>query len=290
YAKLLGATEGPVREEAYLKNMIKTFPYTMDYRLALAEFYKLNEKFTESAAVYEELVAIDPRNKKANFGLAETYRVLNKVDQAQKFYNITSTLDPSDVEPLFSNAKLLIETASGREARAKNYQALTKLELVKKINPDFPKVSFTMARCYLELGDYDKALEMIADEKKRNPSIADSYILAAEIYYRRAQFKECATENSQAIKLRPSSAELYVKASVCYRNSDSLDIAEDMLEMAKEKESGYAEIYRELGYINDKKGQRREAITNFEKYLVLSPNALDRDDVNKEITRLGGTP
>lgn len=290
YAKLLGATEGPVREEAYLKNMIKTFPYTMDYRLALAEFYKMNEKFAESAAVYEEIVAIDPRSKKANFGLAEAYRVLNKVDQAQKYYNITSTLDPSDVEPLFSNAKLLIETASGREARAKNFQALTKLELVKKINPDFPKVSFTMARCYLELGDMDKALEMIADEKKRNPSIADSYILAAEIYYRRAQFKECAAENSQAIKLRPSSAELFVKASVCYRNSDALDIAEDMLEMAREKESGYAEIYREMGYISEKKGLKREAVTNFEKYLVLSPNALDRDEVNKEITRLGGNP
>lgn len=288
YAKLLGATEGPVREESYLKNMIKTFPYTMEYRLALADFYKTNEKFTESAAVYEELVAIDPRNKKATFGLAETYRVLNKVDQAQNYYNITSTLDPSDVEPLFSNAKLLIETASGREARAKNLQALTKLELVKKINPDFPKASFTMARCYLELGEFDKALEMIADEKKRNPSIADSYILAAEIYYRRAQFKECATENSAAIKLRPSSAELYVKASICYRNSDSLDIAEDMLEMAKERESGYAEIFRELGYISDKKGQKKEAVKNFEIYLVLSPNAVDRDEVNKEISRLGG--
>jgi tetratricopeptide (TPR) repeat protein len=290
YAKLLGAIDGPVREEVYLKNMIKAFPYTIEYRLALADFYKVNEKFTESAAIYEEVVAIDPKNKKANFGLAEAYRVLNKVDEAQKYYDITSTLDPSDVEPLFSNAKLLIETASGREVRANNLQALTKLELVKKINPDFPKVSFTMARCFLELGDYDKALELIADEKKRNPSIADSYILAAEIYYRRAQFKECATEYSAAIKLRPNSAELFVKASVCYRNSDSLDIAEDMLEMARERESGYAEIWRELGYISDKKGQRKEAVSYFEKYLVLSPNALDRDEVNKQISRLGGAP
>jgi tetratricopeptide (TPR) repeat protein len=192
------------------------------------------------------------------------------------------------VEPLFSNAKLLIETASGREARAKNLQALAKLELVKKINPDFPKVSFTMARCYLELSEYDRALEMIADEKKKNPRIADSYILAAEIYYRKAQFKECAAENSAAIKLRPNSAELYVKASVCYRNSDAIEIAEDMLAMAIERESGYAEIYREYGYIYDKKGQSRNAVVNFEKYLVLSPNAPDRDQVNNEIKRLGG--
>lgn len=288
YAKLLAAVDGPVRGEMHLKDMIKLYPYTMEYRLALAEFYGQNDKFYDSAKVLEEVVAIDPKNKKANFALAETYRVLNKVEQAQKFYNLASALDPSDVEPMFSNAKLLIETANSKNSIANNKQALAKLELVKTINPDFPKVSFFLARCHLELGDLEKAIEMINEEKKKNPNIADSYILAAEIFYRKAQFKECAAENSAAIKLRPSSAELYVKASVCYRNSDALDIAEDMLQMAKERESGYAEIYRELGYISDKKGQQRAAVLYFEKYLVLSPNASDRDAVNSEIRRLGG--
>jgi hypothetical protein len=34
--------------------------------------------------VYEEIVSIDPKNKKATFGLGEAYRVLNKVEDAQK--------------------------------------------------------------------------------------------------------------------------------------------------------------------------------------------------------------
>jgi tetratricopeptide (TPR) repeat protein len=288
YAKLLAAIEGAVRGEVYLKELIKTYPYTIEYRIALAEFYKQYEKFSDSAKIYEEIVSIDPKNKKANFGLAESYRILNKIEQAQNYYNITSTLDPSDVEPMFANAKLLIETASGREAQAKTQQALAKLEIVKKINPEFPKVSFFMARCYLELSDYDKATEMIKEEKVRNPNIADSYILAAEIYYRRAQFKECAAEYSSAIRLRPKSAELYVKASTCYRNSDAVDIAEDMLAMAAERESGFAEIYREMGYIEMKKGNASKAVDNFKKYQLLSPNAPDRDTVSAEIKRLGG--
>jgi tetratricopeptide (TPR) repeat protein len=288
YAKLLAAIDGPVRGEVYLKELIKAYPYTLEYRIALAEFYKQYEKYTDSSKVYEEVVNIDAKNKKAAFGLAESYRILNQPELAQRYYNITSALDPSDVEPMFANAKLLIETASGREAKAKNEQALAKLQIVKKINPDFPKVSFFMARCYLELSDYTQALAMVQEEKSRNPNIADSYILAAEIFYRRAQFKECAAEYSAALKLRPTSAELYVKASICYRNSDAVDIAEDMLAMATERESGFAEIYREMGYIFDKKGDKFKAVENFEKYQVLSPNAPDRETISAEIKRLGG--
>lgn len=290
YSKMLAAIDGPVRGEVYLKELIKAYPYTLEYRIGLAEFYRDNEKFAEAALVYEEVVSIDPKNKKANFGLAEAYRILNKPDLAQKYYNSTSALDPSDVEPMFANAKLLIETATGREVKAKYEKALSKLELVKKINPDFPKVSFFMARCFLETGDYGQAIEMIRDEKTRNPSIADSYILAAEIFNRKGQFKECAAEYSAAIKIRPNSAELYVKASTCYRLSDAMDIAQDMLEMAMEKESGYADTYREFGYIFDKTGDKKHAIENFNKYLVLSPNAADKDAVAAKVKENGGDP
>lgn len=290
WAKVLTAVDGPVRGQTYLQEMIKSYPYTLEYRIALAELYRDHEKYFDSAKVYEEIVSIDSKNKKANFGLAEAYRILNKPDQAQKYYNLTSVLDPSDVEPMVANARLLIETAGGNELKAKIQQALTKLLLVKKINPDFPKVSYLMAKCYMELGDYGKAEEMIKDEKTRNPNIADSYILAAEIFFRKQQYKDCAREYSTATKMRPSSAELYVRAAICYRKSDSVDIAEDMLNIAVQKESGYAEIYRELGYIYDQRGgnDRVRAVQYFQRYLSLSVNAPDRDEVEGRVRQLGG--
>ncbi len=288
FAKVLAGIHGAIRGESYLKDRIKEFPYTIEYRIALAEYYREYEKYFDSATIYEEVVSIDSKNKKATFGLAEAYRILNKPELAQRYYNLTSLLDPSDVEPMYANAKLLIETASGKEVKAKIEQALAKLELVKKINPDFPKVSFLMAKCYLDLNDYQKAIDLIKEEKTRNPNIADSFILAAEIFYRKGQFKECAAEYSAAIKMRPASAELYVKSAICYRNSDAIDIAEDMLAIATQKESGYPEIYRELGYISEKKNNASQAILSFEKYLLLSPNAGDREIVEAKIKQLGG--
>jgi tetratricopeptide (TPR) repeat protein len=276
YSKFLSAAEGPMRGELYLKGLIKSFPYTNEYRIALADFYATEEKYNEAADMYQQVADLDPKNKKANFGLAEAYRVLNKPALAQRYYNATSVLDPSDVEPLFSNAKLLFETASGKEAKAKIMQALAKFNVVKEINPNFPRVSYYLAKCYLELGDFQKAMDLVKEEKVKNPNIADPFLLSAEIFYRKEQFKECAAEYSMAIKLRPSSAELYVKSSICYRKSDAIDIAEDMLIIAKQKESGYPDIYREQGYIDEKRGKTGDAKENFEKYLELSPNAPDR--------------
>ena len=272
-----------MRGEAYLKSLIKNFPYTTEYRIALAESYAQEEKFSEASEVYIQINDIDSKNKKANFGLAECYRLLNKPELAQRFYNATSALDPSDVEALFSNAKLLLESASGKEATAKIRQALAKFNVVKEINPNYPRVSYFLAKCYLELGDFSKSLELVKEEKTKNPNIADPFLLAAEIFYRKEQFKECAGEYSMAIKLRPSSAELYVKSSICYRKSDAIEIAEDMLIIAKQKESGYADIYREQGYIFEKKGAGKEANESFEKYLELSPNASDRSVVESHI-------
>ena len=77
----------------------------------------------------------------------------------------------------------------------------------------------------MELGDFQQALDLIREEKTRNPNIADPFLLAAEVFFRKEQYKECAAEYSQAIKMRPSSAELYVKASACYRQSDAIEIA-----------------------------------------------------------------
>lgn len=288
YAKFLAVDIGPGRAELYFKELIKNNPYTLEYRIALADFYSSEEKFSEAANLYSQVVEIDPKNKRANFGLAESYRILNRYDMAQKYYNATTALDPSDVEPLFANAKLVLESASGREASAKLDQALAKFKVVKDINKSYPRVSYYLAKCYLELGDFNKVSELIKEEKTNNPFLADPYMLAGELYLRKQQFKECATEYSTATQYRPGSADLYVKASVCYRKSGALEIAEDMLTIAKQKESGFIDIYREQGYIFEANNHLEQAVESWKKYLELSPNAPDRSTIEAKVQELGG--
>lgn len=286
YSKYLYAKQGNIAAETNFKKLIETFPYTIDYRLGLADFYELQEKYKSASVIYAQIIEADPKNKKALMGLARSNQYMNEIKIAQKYFMDAAVLDPSDVEPLFATAQLELENPGSKDANAVIQSAYKKFEMVKRVNPSYPRISYFLARCHFELGEFDKALELIKDEKTKNPGIADPYILAANVYNAKEQYKECAAEYSQSIKLRPTSADLYVRAASCYRKSDAIDIALDMLEIARQKESGFAPLYREKGFVMEAQGDRKAARELLQLYIELSPNALDRKQIEDKINQL----
>lgn len=283
YAKYLYIAFDNLKAENYLKELIKNFSYTLEYRFGLAEFYEQDEKYRSAAEIYKQLIELEPKNKKANFGLGMCYKYMNDYSQAMKYFLAAAVIDPSDVEPLYETAQLQLESAVAAGDNAEINLALKKLNAVRTINPNYPKISFAIAKAHLELGQFQEAVEMIKEEKAKNPNLAESYILAAEVYERKGQYKECASEYSNAIKIRTNSAALYVRTATCYRKSDALDIADDMVQMARQKESGLPEVYKEQGYILEKKGLIRQAKESFRLYLELSPNAVDRAEIESKL-------
>jgi tetratricopeptide (TPR) repeat protein len=285
YSKYIYASQGNVKSENYLKTLIKTYPYTLEYRTGLAEFYELQEKYKSAAEIYQQLLEADPKDKKTNFGLARCYRNMNMLSLAQKFYLAAAVLDPSDVEPLFATAQIQLDLAISNKNNAELRLAMGKFKTVRNINPNYPLTSFYIAKTLIELGLFSEASEMLTEEKTKNPGLAEPYILAAEVYDRNGQYTECAAEYSQAIKLLTTSADLYVKAAGCYRKSNALDLAQDMLDIASQRENGLPSIYREQGFVFEKKGLPRQAIEAFNRYLDLSPNAPDRYEIEKKLPR-----
>jgi tetratricopeptide (TPR) repeat protein len=286
FARFILAEQNSTRSENYLKELIRNFPYSIDYRLGLAEFYEAQEQFKLAIEIYMQVGSSDEKNKKAQMGLARSYHALNEYNKAKTHYLEAAVIDPSDVEPLFATAQLELESATGAKAELTIRKALVKFKTVKEINPNYPRVSYFLARCFYELGLFAEAVEAVKDEKAKNPNLADPYLLAAEIFDKKGQFKDCAAEYSQALRLRSNSADLFIKTASCYRKSESLDIAQDMVDMAVSRERGFPGIYKEQGYINEKKGMLKEAKKSFELYLELSPNALDRKEIQSKISEL----
>lgn len=280
YAKMLAQANGADYGIAYLNDLIKRFSYTLDYRLALAEIYKSEDRYTQAKQIYEKIVEADPRNKKGWLGLGESEKALGLNDKALKAFLSAAVLDPTDGEALFQVGKLYLETNRFDEA-------IQQFKRVQRMNPNFPRTHYHIGKAAFASGDFVMAIESSKMEKKLNPNVADSYILAAEVYMAKKQYAECASEYSLAMKLRPQGAEIYVKSATCYRQSGSLDVAEDMLALAAARESGYAEIYREQGAIYEIKGDPRSAAQAYNKYLGLSPNALDRVEIESKISKLG---
>lgn len=279
YAKMLAQANGVDSGIAYLTELIKRFSYTLDYRIALAEVYKSEDRYNQAKDIYERVVEADPKSKKGWLGLGESEKALGLNDRALKAFLSAAVLDPTDGEALFQAGKLYLETSRFEEA-------IQQFRRVQRLNPNFPRTHYYVGKAAFASGDFATALEASKAEKKLNPNVADSYILAAEVFTARKQYAECAAEYSTAMKLRPQGADIYVKSAQCYRQSGSLDVAEDMLALASARESGYAEIYREQGAIYEMKGDARSAAQAYNKYLGLSPNAPDRVEIESKIMRL----
>ena len=280
YARVLTQFQGLETGILYLKDLINKFSYTSDYRLALADLYREQERANQAQKLYEQLVDADPRNKAARIGLGQSYQAQAQFDKALRQYLSASVTDPSDVEGLFRAGLLYLEIN-------KYSDAITQLKRAQVVNPLYPRLNFYMGRAYFKAGEYEHALTAAMEERKMNPNLADSYILAAEVYSSTKQFQKCATEYQQAIKLRPQGADLYVKLAKCYRQSGSPEIAESMLGSAATQESGMPEIYKEQGAVYETKGDIRAAVQAYNKYLTLSPNAPDRHEIEARINSMG---
>lgn len=281
YAQMRAMTYGTDNAVEYLRDLIRKFSYSSEYKIALADVYKRSERWNDARAVFQQVVETDPRNKKAWLGLGESMKASGEIESALKAFLNAAVIDPMDGEALFQAGKLYFE--SGRYD-----ESLQQFLRVKNMNPNFPRANYYAGKAAFALGRFREALQFARDEKRLNPSLADAYILMAEVHDTQGAFPECAAEYSAAIKLRPGGAEIYVKAARCYRQAGALDIAETMLALAKDRESGYAGIYRELGGLFERRGDMRAARVAYLNYLELAPNAPDKKEVEARLARLGG--
>ncbi len=280
YALIMSVTTGVDAGARILQELIRKYSFNYEYRVALADLYRSEQRYPQAQTLYEQVTDADPKNKDAHLGLGECYREQKEFTKSLKAYLSASALDPSDARPIFEIGKLYFN--SQRYDDAVKY-----FERSNKINPHYPKTFYYKAKAAFAAGALEDAMESVKIEKKNNPYLSDSYILSGQIHYAQKQYAECASEYAQALKLRSQGAETYVRAAQCYRLNGSIEVAEDMLAIAATRESGYAEIYREQGAIFDTKGDRKASIKGYCLYLELSPNALDKKEVEGRLNQLG---
>ena len=280
YALIMSVTTGVDAGARILKELIRKYSFNYEYRVALADLFRSEQRYPQAQALYEQVTDADPKNKEAFLGLGECYKEQKEFTKSLKAYLSASALDPADARPIFEIGRLYFDSQRYDDA-------IKYFERSNKINPNYPKIFYYKGKAAFSAGALDVAMEAIKIEKKNNPYLSDSYVLAGQIHYAQKQYAECASEYAQALKLRAQGAEVYVRAAQCYRLNGSIEVAEDMLAIAATRESGFAEIYREQGAIFDTKGDRKASIKGYCLYLELSPSAPDKKDIEGRLNQLG---
>ncbi len=279
YARALGGARGSEAGINYLNQLVMTYPSISEYRLALGDMYMVDQNYPMAQKQYEQVIAMQDNSKKGQINLGKALEAQGKYEEAITAYFNAAELDPADAEPLFLAGMLYL-------AAHKPTDAQNEFQRVLKVNKDFPLVNYEIGRAALMLNAPEEALEQAKIEKEKNPNLADPYILAADAYTAMKQYSLCAGEYQMAVKLRPQGAEMYVKMARCYRLAGDLDAALSMINVAHDQESGNPEVWKEQGAIYDTRGDRQKAIEAYNQYIVLAPNAPDRDQVQARINQL----
>lgn len=147
----------------------------------------------------------------------------------------------------------------------------------------------TKAKTFIENGDYASAVERLKSSIDLEPSAFESYYNLAVAYTKMDDYSNAFENFKKVIELKKDFADGYYSLAVCEENlisdMEDGDVIIDgegkliKVEDKKLKKMSSAEI-------NFIEGLKADAVSNYEKYLSLNPQADDKDEVQERIVAL----
>ena len=156
--------------------------------------------------------------------------------------------------------------------------------------PESAAPAFHLAHLYLEMGQPDQAREFYQKALALDPSYHTAYNSAGLRYYGNSRLYLAAAEYRRTLALNPEDAYAILGLGRLALRRRRWAEAENHLQQALARQPDLVDAHRALGEALTRQGRRREAITAYEKSLLLTLHGrkpLDGPIVTHEDGRLG---
>jgi len=147
-------------------------------------------------------------------------------------------------------------------------------EMLKKaieINPENEGNYIELAQLYRNAGEYDKTEEMLKKAIEINPENGWNYIELMQLYLSGGEYDKTEEMGKKAIEINPESENAYIILGLLYRGSKEYDKAEEMFKKVLEinPRNYHASVGLGLGY--KFQGEYDKAEEMFKKALEINP-------------------
>jgi tetratricopeptide (TPR) repeat protein len=188
-------------------------------------------------------------------------------------------VNPGDLETRMTLGEYLF--------REKQYQSAIEIFLsITERLKSFPKTHYYLAKIYMAMGDFNKALEYAEIEVKHNPTLEFGYFVRGEANKGLKKWLDSTKNYEKAISINGKYVEALLGLAYIKFKQNFFDEARELLLRAKKREEGNPEIHKQLGYVYRSSGQSGLAVESFETYLQIYPNAPDRGQVEALVKEL----
>jgi tetratricopeptide (TPR) repeat protein len=257
---------------------------------------RLARKTQLSLDAYNHGLRLSPNSIEGLSGLAQTYSVMGRLDDAERLLSQVIAADPKRVEDEQVLGEIYLKSGQydqslsvlGRaeqiqpEARtellmALSYQRLKKfdeanryLEAAKKRAPNNPEVLRSLAGFYRETGNYPAAIAALKSIPHKAPEITAELAYTYQLYGRP---DESARLYAQAATASPEDLNLQLSAAQSAVNIGAIDAAEPFVKRAESIDADHYRLHAIRGAIANIEERDQDAIREYEAAVQRLPSA-----------------
>ncbi len=248
--------------------------YEYFYHAGVAYFDKGNMAKAEPA--FKRSLTLKPGFARAAFYLGRVNLEKKKYDLATEYFEQAIQLDKKNPEHLFYFAVLL-------EKQEKYTDALEYYDSAIALKEDYAEAYLRKGISFRAQNMFVPAIKMFRMATKLDPTINSALIELGDCYFEMRQYKLAIDQYKAAIKLSPENPNPYKKLGLVYQEMGKPKMAIKYLQLAIQYDQNSPQAHLGLGYAYKALRRKQNAIKEFETYLKLSPEAIDKTDVEDEI-------
>ena len=213
--------------------------------------------------LYSKAIELNPSNPKFFNGRGNSYRLLERYNEAVADYTNAIKLDPT-LPHAYINRAAVYRNMKNHDAALKDLDDAVRLDATN------PALFLNRGNVYLDKGRFDEALQEYGRAISIKPR-SEYFYSRALVYFKQGKYELCVNEATEAIKLDPANSEAYRARSTAYNRlgKDALALADIRKAFAlNEKSLG---IRYNLAFLLFKAGQYQSAIDEITKTISLDP-------------------
>ena len=230
-------------------------------------FDQLNtNKMDEAGQTFMKLAETSP-SEESNFNLGYYYIRQNKLDEAQKAFEKGLALD--DKSYINQVGMAMVELGRGNREKGKELIDYA----VKKTRGKDANVLFRAGEAWSlfdKTSDPAEAIRLIDEATKKDPTLADAYIVKGDILSKKNEGGQAVTAYEYALTARPNYAVANNRIGQIYLRGKNYNLALDFYKKAIEKNPEYAPAYKDLAELYYLARQYKRAAENFDIYVQKS--------------------
>ena len=168
--------------------------------------------------------------------------------------------------------KALMTKADADQQPQLNYEAVSELDMGRRICPDLVSAYFNLVAALRKIGENQKAEETLREVASISPDEAEDWLAMFETYLAEGDVKKARFALMKAIAIDPEDQIITLSAAQAYMRQAMYEEALEMLEQARDVNPSDVQTLNSIGICNRRLRKLAPALDAYSKAQKISPD------------------